>query len=347
MTRSTGRRAAREEWAADCVADSAGGITFDVMGAARPDAVLVLRRRPTAGAGAAPDPADPADPADDVRLPLTGAGGRRLRAVLPSTVELPEGHWDVRTGARGERPVRPGVRDARALVGRTPGAGRVIARVPYVTADGTLAVRSWVRAPHAEVGEVRCARGTVTVEGTLYGAELGPDAAVEARRRGGGETYRAPVTGKGGGGFAFTLPYARLAAGADPADPADPAAPAAPAGPAAATRWWDLWLLPAPGVPASRVARILDDVGDRRGSAVRLPHPVDGRRAAPYYTEDNGLSVRLEPAPAPAATPARAPEPVPEPAPAPAPVVVSSPSAVSVVSAASVVSRRSGAPCGP
>lgn len=315
MTRSTGRRTAREEWAADCVADSAGGITFDVMGAARPDAVLVLRRRP-----------DGAPAADDVRLPLTGAGGRRLRAVLPSTVELPEGHWDVRTGARGERPVRLGVRDARALVGRTPGAGRVIARVPYVTAEGTLAVRSWVRAPHAEVGEVRCARGTVTVEGTLYGAELGREAAVEARPRGGGETYRAPVTGSGGG-FAFTLPYARPAAGSGQAG-----------------QWWDLWLLPAPGGPAVRVARILDDVWDRRGSALRLPFPAEGRRAAPYYTEDNGLSVRLEPAPAPAPAPAPTPAPVPRPTPAPAPEPAPAPV---VVSSASVVARRSGAPCGP
>ncbi len=61
---------------ADCIADSAGGITFDIVGDASPGAVLVLRRR---GGKTA---------ADVMRLPLTPAGEGRLRAVLPSTVEL-------------------------------------------------------------------------------------------------------------------------------------------------------------------------------------------------------------------------------------------------------------------
>ncbi|MYZ40679.1 transferase, partial [Streptomyces sp. SID4917] len=181
--RANGRRASPAGCTADCIADSAGGITFDITGAARPDAVLVLRLR---------------DGAASVRLPLTWAGESRLRAVLPSTVELAEGHWDVFTGAPGEQPVRPGVREVRALVDRIPGAGRVAARIPYATADGRLAVRSWVRAPHAEAGTVRCEPGATTVEGTLYGAELGEGAEAEARLRGTDRSHRVAVTGRGG-----------------------------------------------------------------------------------------------------------------------------------------------------
>ncbi|MFD5112965.1 hypothetical protein ACFVWX_18315 [Streptomyces sp. NPDC058220] len=276
MNGPIGRRASSAVCVADCIADSAGGITFDITGDARPDAVLVLRRRGgRASAAAAGDGAD-----DEVRLPLTGAGKSRLRAVLPSTVELAEGHWDVRTGVSGEQPVRPGVRDVRALVDRIPGAGRVAARVPYPTGDGRLAVRSWVRAPHAEAGTVRCEQDTTTVEGVLYGAELGQDAQAEARLRGGDRTHRVAVTGRGEV-FTFTLPYGPLAAK-----------------PVEERQWWDLWLLPTRDAAGIRISRILDDVWDKRGIYVYPGHGADGWLAAPCYTGDNDFCVRLDPAPA-------------------------------------------------
>ncbi|WP_046505474.1 hypothetical protein [Streptomyces odonnellii] len=284
------------------MADSAGGITFDIAGEARPDAMLVLRRRAlragdpagAAGSGARGSGSGAGTGAgadDEVRLPLTGAGESLLRAVLPSTVELAEGHWDIFTGARGELPVRPGIRDVRALVGRTPGAGRVAARIPYPTPDGRLAVRSWVRAPHAEAGTVRCEPGATTVEGVLYGAELGEGAVAEARLRGTGRSHRVAVTGCGGA-FAFTLPYGPLAAR-----------------PVEQRQWWDLWLLPARNAAAVRISRILDDIWDKRFALVHpahLSHPDRGAYgwlAAPCYTGDNDFSVRLDPAPLPATTP--------------------------------------------
>ncbi|MFE1958697.1 transferase [Streptomyces sp. NPDC059479] len=267
--RANGRRASPAGCTADCIADSAGGITFDITGAARPDAVLVLRLR---------------DGAAEVRLPLTWAGESRLRAVLPSTVELAEGHWDVFTGAPGEQPVRPGVRDVRALVDRIPGAGRVAARIPYATADGRLAVRSWVRAPHAEAGTVRCEPGATTVEGMLYGASLGEGAEAEARLRGTDRSHRVAVTGRGGS-FAFTLPYGPLAAR-----------------PVVGRQWWDLWLVPARNAAGIRISRILDDIWDKRTAYVCAGHGTDGWLAAPCYTGDNDFSVRLDPAPVSAAT---------------------------------------------
>ncbi|MEV0041470.1 hypothetical protein [Streptomyces sp. NPDC050804] len=283
--RSNRRRASPAGCTADCIADSAGGITFDVTGAARPGAVLVLRRRDGRDAtGTGTDTATPADAAE-VRLPLTGAGKSRPRAVLPSTVELAEGHWDVFTGAPGEQPVRPGVRDVRALVDRVPGAGGVAARIPYPTADGRLAVRSWVRAPHAEAGTVRSEPDATTVEGMLYGAELGEGAEAEARLRGTGRSHRVAVTGRGGS-FAFTLPYGPLAAR-----------------PVVERQWWDLWLVPARNAAGIRISRILDDIWDKRTACVYPGHGTDGWLAAPGYTGDNDFCVRLDPASMSAATP--------------------------------------------
>lgn len=262
---------------AHCIADSAGGVTFDIVGDASPGAVLVLRRR---GGKTA---------ADVMRLPLTPAGEGRLRAVLPSTVELAEGRWDAFTtqgDETGEQRIEPGRRDLRSLVDRVPDPGRaqVAVRIPYPALDGKLAVRSWLRAPHAEAGTVTFAPGAMTVEGRLYGTGLGEGAAVEARLRGAEkEVRRAPVSGREDGMFTFTLAYETLAEGRDDEQ-----------------RLWDLWLCPADGSPGMRIGRILDDIWDKK-AVFRYPVlPVEGPRvtrpttAYPYYTADNDLSVRLD-----------------------------------------------------
>lgn len=281
MSGPTGRRAAPVRRVADCVADAAGGITFDMPAVAGPSPALLLRRRD----------GDPPDGSDrEVRLPLTAGGSRAgragLRAVLPSTVHLAEGYWDVSTGADGEHAVRPGVRDVRALVDRIPGTDRVAARIPYPTRDGRLAVRSWVRAPHAEAGAIHCGAGSMTVEGVLYGAGSAHGAVAEARLRGGERVHRVPVTGRGGS-FVFTLPYAPLAGGP-------------PGRPVEERQWWDLWLVTAPERPAVRISRILDDVWDKRNifvypAFVQPPDGAPGWTAAPRYAADNGLRVRLDP----------------------------------------------------
>ncbi|MGW2818147.1 transferase [Streptomyces sp. NPDC001415] len=253
---------------ADCIADSAGGVTFDVTGAGRPGATLVLRRRGT-------------NPGADVLLPLTPAAEGLLRAVLPSTVELAEGVWDahLRFGEGAEQRLEPGTRDLRALVDREPGpdADRVAVRIPYPGRSGELVVRSWLRRPHAETGTIGFGAGRVTVRGRLYGVSLGPEAAVEARLRGGGgRVHRVPAT-PDGDGFTFTLPYAPLAEGLD------------------AKEWlWDLWLLTGPGAPAVRLARILDDVPLKQAIFVYPGSTVGPGVVRPYYTGANDLSVRVD-----------------------------------------------------
>ncbi|MFF0064525.1 hypothetical protein ACFYRC_23825 [Streptomyces sp. NPDC005279] len=262
MTTSTTSPTERRPPRADCVADAACGITFDLAGAGSPDAVLVLKRRGK-------------DATDEVRLPLTPSGGGTSRAVLPSTVELAEGHWDV--SIAGGDAVESGIRDVRALLDRAPEAGRVAVRVPYPTAAGNLAVRCWVRAPHAEAGDIGLApeRGALTVEGRLYGAELGEGAVAEARLRSGDRVHEVPVTGEGGA-FAFTLPCGPMAQG-----------------PVAKEQLWELWLRPAADAAAVRISRILDDIWDKKAIFVYPKVATDTCHAAACYTGDNDLGVRL------------------------------------------------------
>lgn len=298
MTVSTERPAPR----ADCTADADGGIVFDLhLGPERyedgeaPELLLRLRGAKNKGGDGT-----------TVRLPLTPLGEGRLRAVLPSTAEPAEGRWDVHvrapgTGDDGAVAVAPGIRDVRLLMDRTPDTGRIAVRIPYPTADGRLAVRCWIRSPHAEAGPVTFDGDAMTVEGALYGTVLGDDARVEARLAGAPDrTCRVPVTGKEGT-FSFTLPLDRLGAG-----------------PVTGQQLWTLWLMPgtaggepsertrtdgkqADGRPADgvRISRILDDVWDRKNSFV-YPGRSAGEdvRAIPCYSGDNDLCVRIEPDPA-------------------------------------------------
>ncbi|MEU5776254.1 hypothetical protein ABZ819_23525 [Streptomyces venezuelae] len=260
---------------ADCIADSAGGLTFDVTDPGEPGteavAHLVLRRRD----------ADSAE--EDVRLPLTSSGDGRLRAALPSSVELAEGRWNAYAQVAGGEPRRlmPGVNDLRSLVDRAPSGsrGHVAVRIPYATKQGNLSVRSWWRAPHAEAGEMEISGAAVTVRGRVYGTVLTDAGYVEAVRRDEPDAVqRAEITTEGPE-FSFALSYGPLAdRGAGP---------------------WDLWLRPAgESGPRVRLARLLDDVPDKKAI---FTYPVvpcataehGTLEAGPYYTLDNDLSVRV------------------------------------------------------
>ncbi|MET7904380.1 hypothetical protein ABZS86_24130 [Streptomyces sp. NPDC005355] len=271
---------------ADCVADSAGGLTFHVSDWARPQpgsyddwsGALVLVRR----GGETSD--------GEVRLPLGPTGNGRLQAALPSTVALPEGRWDVHVAYGDAEPQRlvPGLNDLRSLVDRRPGPSTspLSVRIPYATKHGNLSLRSWRRVPHAEAGEIRLEGGTMAVRGRLYRVEYPSDwladAVVEARCRRDPSVMRTAPLESDGPEFSFTLPYAELAeswgGGADV---------------------WDLWLRPADeGAVPARLARILDDVADKKEIFTYPPREVSAphgtAHARPYYTGDNDLVVRIE-----------------------------------------------------
>ncbi|NGO12454.1 hypothetical protein G5C60_33815 [Streptomyces sp. HC44] len=250
---------------ADCIADSAGGLTFDLTETAEAGAAyLVLRRRGSD---------------EEISLPLTPAADGRLRAALPSSVELPEGRWDAYVQvADGEpRRVVPGVNDLRSLVDRVPSGagGHVAVRIPYATKHGNLTVRSWLRAPHAEAGELHIKEGELSVRGRMYGGTLTPDAYAELRARHEPATaVRADVTADQAE-FHFTVDYGALTEGV-----------------------WDLWLRPAGETgPRVRIARLFDDIADKKliftYPKVTLETEHGPVLAGPYYTADNDLSVTV------------------------------------------------------
>jgi hypothetical protein len=250
---------------ADCIADSAGGLTFDVTETGEPGAaLLVLRRR---------------EGHDEVSLPLTPTGDGRLRAALPSGVALPEGRWDAYAQVAGGEPRRlaPGVNDLRSLVARVPSGslGHVAVRIPYATRHGNLSVRSWLRAPHAEAVELYRGERGLGVRGRVYGVPLAPDAYAEVRHRdAAGPPIRAEVAVEQAE-FGFTVAYGALRPGV-----------------------WDLWLRPAgEGGPRVRIARLLDAIADKRPFLIHPRVPVKTLygpvEAGPYYTRDNDLSVTV------------------------------------------------------
>ncbi|GAA2617308.1 hypothetical protein [Streptomyces axinellae] len=287
---------------ADCTADSAGGLTFGVrlfdendkeIGAPEVPvaAAVLLRLRQQHG------------PDATLRLPLTrAAADRGLRATLAGTALLREGRWDTWLALADEEPLRllPGVHDLRSLANSGPVHAHAWlgVRVPYTTKHGNLTVRTWLRRPHAEAGALYVGNSSVALRGRLYGVRLTAAACLEAHprdtegapvripvvpvrldgdRRSGRET--APGHGdrdrQAGGGFAAELPLDSLLPG---------------------HRTWDLWLRPAEDEEPVRLARILDDVLDKK-RVFRYP----SRRVAnsggavhsvrPYYTVNNNLSV--------------------------------------------------------
>jgi hypothetical protein len=273
---------------ADCVQTAAGRLTVDLPldGAAEPRLLLRLRPPKNAPAG---------EPATHHVLPLAPAPGRpgRWRAELGPEPALAEGRWDLyalpEPGDDDHRlRLLPGIRDLRALLGRAPDPAwpmPLAVRVPYATKDGYLALRAWLRPAHAEAGALRvdAAGGTLTVTARLLGATLGEGAAALLKLRGGGASgpvHEVPLTDDGAGGFTFTTAYRDLPAVPDAAGPA----------------LWDVWVRPAGKARRVRVARLLDDVADKKPVFVYPAAALDGVRVQPYYTLDNDLALRVDPA---------------------------------------------------
>ncbi|MFD7714987.1 hypothetical protein [Streptomyces sp. NPDC059814] len=220
---------------------------------------------------------------------LEPAGQDQWRAVLEAAPALEEGRWDAYVvGVPGEErtPLLPGLRDLRALVSGG-GDGRtapVAVRIPYATKDGRLAVRAWWRAMHAEAGRIVLAGGSMTVTARLFGARLGDGAAVSLRRRGQDTAVRQiALRAQGDQDFSFTVDYGELVT-----DGGGPGAGKAPV-------VWDVYVHPVTGAPRIRVARLLDDIADRKTVFVYPATVFGGVSARPYYTFDNDLSVEVGP----------------------------------------------------
>lgn len=285
IPREEGPAAERPHPRADCTVDGENRIVVRLTApapapAAAPAAAsrpqLLLRLRPPKGQP------------EEVRrvFDLEPAPGQdRWQATIDPAPAFAEGRWDAYVlPAPGEprRRLLPGVRDLRALVtGRAPDRtpSPLAVRIPYATLDGYFAVRAWLRPTHAEADRIRVADGAMTVRGRLFGAELDTGAAALLHRRGKGGTVReVELTAEGDHAFSFTAGYRDLLS-----------TPGAGTGPAV----WDVFVRPSADAPRVRMARLLDDLADRKKVFVYPATALDGLNVRPYYTVDNDLSVEI------------------------------------------------------
>ncbi|UCM90374.1 hypothetical protein [Streptomyces marincola] len=273
---------------ADSALDADGRLTVTLRGlrdAAAP--VLHLALRPAKGAQETVAHALPLRPAP-------GAPGR-WHAEVPEAPALAEGRWDAfvcdAPGAPRQRVV-PGVRDLRVLAGgaaaHAPGGRPLAVRLPYATKDGYFAVRAWLRPALAEAGELRVTAEGFAVRGRLFGAAAGLGGAAVLRLRGcgGATTAKVPLRDEGDGAFSFTAAWAALTPVPEPGPPAV----------------WDVFVKPSLKARRVRVARLLDDVADKKAVFVYPDTEAGGVTFRPYYTLDNDLSVQVTP---PSAEPPR------------------------------------------
>ncbi|GHA43869.1 transferase [Streptomyces purpurascens] len=257
----------------DCAIDTDGRITFRLppTPAARPQLLLALR----------PKKGRPETTRHHLELEPDPADGK-WRAVLEPRQALDEGRWDLyllpEPGAERQR-LRPGLRDLRALVDGhlRDRPSPVAVRIPYVTKDGFLALRAWLRTAHAEARRLDVTDRAITVEARLHGARLHEDATVRLRLRG-SDTVRSlrPRIDEDGRGFSFTAGRKDLAVDGG-----------------GAGRFWDAFVRPTADARPIRIGRLLDDVADRKHVFVYPAITADGTAARPYYTVDNDLAIEM------------------------------------------------------
>jgi hypothetical protein len=260
---------------AHCAIGTDGRITFRLQPTTAPRPQLLLRLRPKKGRPETTLHVLDLEPDPD------RADGHRQAVLEPHPV-LDEGRWDVyllpEPGAERRR-LRPGLRDLRTLVDGhlRERPSPVAVRIPYVTKDGFLALRAWRRTAHAEARAIGVEDRALTVTARLHGAALDEDATVRLRLRG-TDTVRTlrPRADDDGRGFSFT------------AGPGDLTAEGGGAG-----RIWDVFVRPTAEAPPIRVARLLDDVADRKHVHVYPAIEADGSTFRPYYTVDNDLAIEV------------------------------------------------------
>ncbi|MEU6023173.1 glycosyltransferase family 4 protein [Micromonospora sp. NPDC047134] len=257
-----------------------------------PDLGLRVSVDGTTGAGEACVVLSNRDTREVLRTPLVPSpDGTRAEVALDAGA-LSEGRWNLflTEGNKGRRRLRPQRVDCRVLSGAAGPLGDragLSAQVPYQTADGFLAIRSWVRARHAEVRRIAVDGTAVAVTFTWHGPGV-PDQAVLRRRGDVPESLSLPVGPAPQGQLSMVVPLTpltdlRLGRYED----------------------WDVYLRC--GADEVRMGRFADDVVDKK-RAYSYPEidltqlipldlveedPAPRLRVRPYYTIDSELSFTI------------------------------------------------------
>ncbi|MBC9713864.1 hypothetical protein H9Y04_14935 [Streptomyces sp. TRM66268-LWL] len=200
---------------------------------------------------------------------------------------LPEGHWDVHiqqsVDGRSRR-VHAGSVETSRLVGLSlphPSGAGWASTIPYVTADGHLALRTWNRPEHAELDTVTATSEVLTVTGTLHGADTaGRGYRLAARMRGTDSVrFHTPCRIEAGHTFTADIALHQLA-GLHPGHSAV----------------WDIHLTPHDPGRSLRPARLFGDLPDRKGidqfPAAHLALPHGSLTVQAQLTADNNLALR-------------------------------------------------------
>lgn len=276
---------------ADCVVDRDGRMVVTLAPGTADRPQLFMRLRPPKGkpesttrvVDLVPEQEPGQAPGQEPGQAPADGPVRRWRAVLDPAPALAEGRWDLyllRSPGADRTRLLPGTRDLRALMAerdpaRTPVPLAV--RVPYATGDGFLAVRTWLRTPHAEAGRIEAGADSTTVRVRFFGTEPGEGAAALLRLRGkAGEVRETALTVDGPHEASFTFDQGELVST-----------------PGGGPGIWDVLVRTASHARPIRVARLLDDVADRKKVFVYPAVALNGLTARVYYTLDNDLSVEV------------------------------------------------------
>lgn len=196
---------------------------------------------------------------------------------------LDEGRWDLflsdRSGRRTRR-LHAGLLDVRGLLAGGSEAAPFVRNVPYRTADGHLAVGAWRRERHAEFEDIRYGEDVITVRGRLIGSSFGGAAPELVLTRRGDHPATLVVTGASSSGADFTadVPLAELAA-------------------LRLLRHedWDVEVRASGGEWSAPVARLMDDIIERKKVFVYPPMRVDDEPPGELYEEMPRPEVRVKP----------------------------------------------------
>ncbi|WP_433362185.1 glycosyltransferase family 4 protein [Actinoplanes sp. CA-142083] len=211
-----------------------------------------------------------------VRFPLDGDS-----ASFPAEANVfAEGRWDLYVADRrdGLHRLRAGLLDTRELIGGGESAP-FTRNVPYETRDKFLAVAAWNRQEHAELDQILYGLETITVTGRLVAGDFGDTTPVlTLTRRDHPETLTVAGTSDGHGRFSVDVPVGRLAD--------------------ARLRRYEDWDASvsrgADGSPAT-IARLMDDVVERKRTFVYPSVRVDEEQPPELYEETPMAEVRITP----------------------------------------------------